>query len=91
MANAYELIGTTVLTDDHQQHNNHNVHRAITYWRQAIELRQRKNVPKEILPGRPAFNHVLEFRTVEDLHNIAMDLDDMRMTALVISGEFILI
>lgn len=87
LANAYELIGTTVLTaDDQQQHNNHNVHRAITYWRQAIDLRQRENIPKEVSPSRSAFNNILEFRTHEELNNIAMDLDDLRMTALVISG-----
>lgn len=63
------------------------MHRAISYWRQAIELRLRQNIPKEILPSRAAFNNILEFRTLEDLNNIALNLDDMRMTALVISGK----
>lgn len=85
LANAYELIGTIVLTDEQQGQNNE--HRAINYWRRAIEIRRRENIPKDILPTRAAFNNIQEFRTIEELNNIAMDLDDIKMTALVISGK----
>lgn len=74
------------MTDEHQQiHNNENL--AIFYWRRALELRLRENIPKDILPPHASFNNVKEFETHEELNNISMDLDDMRMTALVISGE----
>lgn len=87
MANAFELIGTTVLTENQQQHNNEN--RAINYWGRALEIRRRENIPKDILPPRVAFNNIREFTTIEELNNIAMDLDDMRMTALVISERIL--
>lgn len=74
------------MTDEHQQmHNNENL--AIIYWRQALEIRIRENIPKDILPPQACFNNVREFQTHDELNNIAMDLDDLRMTALVISGE----
>lgn len=87
LANAYELLGTTILTDDHALNNNEN--RAIAFWRCAIEIRNRENIPKEILPPRDAFNNIQEFRTHEELNNIALDLDDLRMTSLVISERIL--
>jgi hypothetical protein len=89
LANAYELIGTTVISDDHQLHNHNNENQAITYWRQSIEIRNRENIPKDILPVRSAFGGIREFSTHEELNNIEMDLDDMRMTALVISERIL--
>lgn len=89
LANAYELIGTTVLSDDHQNNNLNNEHQAISYWRQAIDIRTRENVPKEILPPRSAFGNIREFTTHEELNNIALDVDEMRMTALVISERIL--
>jgi hypothetical protein len=56
MANAYELLGTTVLTKDQVLHNNEN--RAIAFWQYAVEIRNRENIPKDILPPREAFNNI---------------------------------
>jgi hypothetical protein len=90
IACAYELIGTTWLSDDHHHHHNlNNEHQAIIYWRKAIDIRTRENVPKEVLPPRPAFGNIREFQTHEELNSIAMDLDEMRMTALVISERIL--
>ncbi|KAL7011527.1 hypothetical protein ACKWTF_014301 [Chironomus riparius] len=89
LANAYELIGTTVISDDHQLHNHNNENHAITYWRQSIDIRTRENIPKDILPVRSAFGGIREFSNHEELNNIEMDLDDMRMTALVISERIL--
>lgn len=87
LANAYELLGTTVLTDDQVLHNNEN--RAIAFWRYAVEIRNREQIPKDILPPREAFNKIQEFRTHEELNNISMDVDDLRMTALIISERIL--
>lgn len=87
LANAYELIGTTVISDDHQLHNNEN--QAISYWRQAMDIRIRENIPKDILEPRPAFNNIREFSSHEELNDIEMDVDDMRMTALIISERIL--
>lgn len=87
LADAYELLGTTVLTEEQVLHNNEN--RAIAFWRFAIEIRNRENIPKQILPPREGFNNIQEFCTHEELNIIAMDLDDLRMTALVISERIL--
>lgn len=76
-----------MLTDDQVHHANEN--RAIAFWRYAIEIRNRENIPKEILPPKRAFNNILEFRNHEELTLISMDLDDLRMTALVISERIL--
>lgn len=88
IANAYELLGTTVLSDD-QLHNVHNEQQAIAYWRKALEIRARENIPKQPLPPRAAFGNLTEFQTHEELSNIAMDFDEMRMTALIISERIL--
>lgn len=84
IANALELLGSTILTGE--QHI-HNESQAIVYWRQAIEIRLREKIPKTILPPREAFGDVPEFTTVDDLHS--MDLDDMRIQSLIVSERIL--
>lgn len=86
IANALELLGSTILTGE--QHI-HNENQAIVYWRQAMDIRLRENVPKLILPPREAFNFAPEFTTVEELNMIAMDLDDMRIQSLIVSERIL--
>jgi hypothetical protein len=90
LANAYELLGTTVLCDEHRHHHpNNSPAMAIFYWHFALDIRMRENLPKNVLPPRIAFGNVQEFRTHEELDNIGMDIDDMRMTALIISERIL--
>jgi hypothetical protein len=86
IVNALELLGSTILTGD--QHN-HNESQAMAYWRQAMEIRLRENVVKEILPPRDSFNNAPEFTSVEELNSIAMDLDDMRIMSLIVSERIL--
>lgn len=86
IANALELLGSTILTGEQHQHNESQ---AISYWRQAMEIRIRENVPKEVSPPREAFGNVPEFSTVEELNSIALDLDDMRFQSLIVSERIL--
>lgn len=86
IANALELLGSTILTGE--QHF-HNESQAIVYWRQAMDIRLRENIPKVILPAREAFLNAVEFTTVEELNSIAMDLDDMRIQSLIVSERIL--
>jgi hypothetical protein len=86
IANALELLGSTILTGDQQVHNESQ---AIVYWREAMDLRLRDNVPKVILPPREAFGNVPEFTTVDEINSIAMDLDEMRIQSLIVSERIL--
>lgn len=86
VANALELLGSTILTGE--QHI-HNEGQAIVYWRQAMDIRLRESVPKIILPPRESFGSVSEFSTVDELNLIAMDLDDMRIQSLIVSERIL--
>lgn len=84
IANALELLGSTILTGE--QHI-HNESQAIVYWRQALEIRHRESVTKVISPTRDAFSNVPEFTTVDELNS--MDLDDMRIQSLIVSERIL--
>lgn len=84
IANALELLGST--NHAGEQHI-HNESQAMVYWRQAMEIRMRENLPKVILPSREAFGDVCEFTTMEELNS--MDLDDMRIQSLIISERIL--
>ncbi|CRK86871.1 CLUMA_CG000696, isoform A [Clunio marinus] len=86
IANALELLGSTILTGEQHLPNESQ---AIVYWRQALEIRTRENVPKNILSPREVFNNIVEFTTVDELNSIAMDLDDMRIQSLIISERIL--
>ena len=81
IADAYELIGSTCL-DEH-----HDLHMALQYWRKAVEVRyQNSEAPiiKPALPSAAHFNRAVEFQTMEELENLAGDLDAMRTQSLLI-------
>ena len=86
IANALELLGSSILTAEQHQHNESQ---AIAYWRQAMEIRLRENVPKQALPPREAFGNVTEFSTMEEINSIAFDLDDMRIQSLIVSERIL--
>lgn len=87
IANALELLGSTVLTGDQQVHNESQ---AIFYWQEAMEIRLRENVPKVVLPPREAFGNVTEFVTVDELNSrIRLDLDEMRIQSLIVSERIL--
>lgn len=86
IANALELLGSTILTGEQHVHNESQ---AIAYWRQAMDIRLRENLQKTILPPRDAFGNVPEFTTVDELNAIAMDLDDMRIQSLIVSERIL--
>lgn len=81
LADAHELIGSTFLDD----HNETRV--AILHWRLAHHIRLRDNAyiekrPK--IPPRAAYGNAVEFKTMEELDNIATDVDAMRIQSLLI-------
>lgn len=86
IANAFELLGSTILTGE--QHT-HNESQAIAYWRQAMDIRLRENIPKAVVPTRKAYGNMPEFSTIEELNAISMDLDDMRIQSLIVSERIL--
>lgn len=81
MAEAHELIGSTYL----DEHNETRV--AIFHWRLAHLIRSShtpyiQKLPK--VPLRPAYGNAIEFTTLEELDNIATDVDAMRIESLLI-------
>lgn len=84
IANALELLGST--NHAGEQHIQ-NETQAVVYWRQAMEIRLRDNVPKVILPPRQAFDNVPEFNSIEEI--AAMDIDDMRIQSLIVSERIL--
>lgn len=81
IAEAHELMGSTFL-DEH-----HDLPTALEHWRKALELRAN---PSNVLPKskasspRKAYLHAVEFQVREDLENLALDLDSMRVQSLLI-------
>lgn len=86
IADAYELMGSTILTGD-VQHNNEL--QAVSYWRKAMQIRLDENVQKVILPPREAFGNASEFKTMDELYSIAFDIDAIRMQGLIISERIL--
>lgn len=94
IAEAFELMGSTYL-DEH-----HDLPMALQYWRNALKIRDdyrlnngcilEKNSSANsvclVSPTVPklAYQNVCEFRTLEELENIALDLDSMRVQSLLI-------
>lgn len=81
LANAHELIGSTFL----DEHNETRV--AILHWRVAFHLRLKdcnEVVKLPEVPLRPAYEYQREFTTLEQLENIATDVDAMRIQSLII-------
>lgn len=84
LADAHELMGSTFL----DEHNDATT--ALRHWRIATQLRHtfgpsNEPIPKSpVMPPRAAFHNAVEFRTMEDLNNVALDLDAMRIQSLLI-------
>jgi hypothetical protein len=86
LADAHELIGSTFL-------NGHSdTTAALRHWHIATKLRYTfgpsyaEPIPKRpVMPLRAAFRYAVEFQTMEDLSNVALDLDAMRIQSLLIS------
>uniref|UniRef100_A0A1B0BWH6 SOCS box domain-containing protein n=1 Tax=Glossina palpalis gambiensis TaxID=67801 RepID=A0A1B0BWH6_9MUSC len=81
IAEAHELIGSTFL----DEHNESRV--AILHWRLAQHIRASQTpyiekFPK--VPLREAYCNAVEFQTLEELDNIAVDIDAMRVQSLLI-------
>lgn len=85
VADAHELMGSTFL----DEHN--DTAAALRHWRIATHVRNtfgasdNEPIPKRpVMPPRAAFCNAVEFRTMEDLRNVALDLDVMRIQSLLI-------
>ncbi|XP_017474251.1 PREDICTED: protein fem-1 homolog C [Rhagoletis zephyria] len=81
IAEAHELIGSTFL----DEHNETRV--AILHWRLAHHIRASHTPYLEKqprVPLRPAYGNAVEFTTLEELDNIATDMDAMRIQSLLI-------
>lgn len=58
---------------------------ALALWRRAMEDRnQEPKIPKVVMEPIPAYEYVTEVTTIEDLEELGLDPDEMRMQALVI-------
>ncbi|KAG8269251.1 hypothetical protein J6590_004547 [Homalodisca vitripennis] len=84
LADAHELMGSTFL----DEHTDSQV--ALLHWQMATNLRRQHGTNGEPLLKRPemtpksAFGFAKEFRTEEDLQNISLDLDAMRIQSLLV-------
>ena len=82
IAEAYELIGSTFL-DEH-----YDVQTALQFWRRALDLRLQDSenpIPKHnLVAAKAAYNFCFEFQTREELENLVLDLDGMRIQSLLI-------
>ncbi|PSN58319.1 hypothetical protein C0J52_00105 [Blattella germanica] len=84
LADAHELMGSTFL----DEHN--DTVAALRHWRIATQLRHTfgtNNEPiakRPVVPPRAAFRNAVEFKTMEDLNNVSLDLDAMRIQSLLI-------
>ena len=81
VADAYELMGSTCL-DEH-----HDLQLALQFWRKAVQIRHRdpnNPIMKAVKPPAEHFNCAIEFQTMDELENLSMDLDAMRIQSLLI-------
>ena len=84
LADSHELLGSTFL----DEHN--DTASALRHWRIATELRHTFGTSNGPIPKRPvmhpraAFRYATEFKTMDDLNNVALDLDAMRIQSLLI-------
>jgi hypothetical protein len=80
IAEAHELMGSTFL-DEH-----YDLQAALQNWRTALSLRHSDSVllkPKQV-SLKPAYLNAIEFQTLDELENLSMDLDSMRIQSLII-------
>jgi ankyrin repeat protein len=80
IAEAHELTGSTFL-DEH-----YDLQAALQNWRTALSLRYSDPVllkPKQV-SLKSAYLNAIEFQTLDELENLSMDLDSMRIQSLII-------
>ncbi|XP_054168730.1 protein fem-1 homolog C-like [Oppia nitens] len=80
IAEAYELMGSTFL-DEH-----YDLQAALQNWRKALTIRIEDptlSKPNNVVP-KAAYLNAFEFETHEQLDNLSMDLDAMRIQSLII-------
>ncbi len=73
-------MGSTFL-DEH-----YDLQAALQNWRTALSLRHSDSVllkPKQV-SLKPAYLNAIEFQTLDELENLSMDLDSMRIQSLII-------
>jgi tetratricopeptide (TPR) repeat protein len=82
VAEAYEILGSTFL-DEH-----YDLQTAIQYWKKALEIRFKdplNPIPKRnLVSPKAAYNDTAEFQTLEQLENLSLDLDAMRIQSLLV-------
>ncbi|KAF2355098.1 Ankyrin repeat [Trinorchestia longiramus] len=78
VTDGFEVLGSTYL----DEHN--DIHEAITQWRTAALLRETSGVEKKIMAPLSTFNFIQEFITLDDLDNVIVDQDAIRMQSLLI-------
>lgn len=89
IADAYELLGSTILTGEQQQQQHNNELQAVSFWRKAMQIRLDGTIQKTILPPREAFGNATEFTTMDELYSIAFDIDAIRIQGLIISERIL--
>jgi hypothetical protein len=81
-ASGFELLGATFL-DEH-----HDSHKAMQYWRAALDIRDKYDVDKsDVIDDEQENEHyggATEFKDREELDLVALDQDAMRMQSLLI-------
>lgn len=87
LANAYELLGSTFL----DEHN--DVSSALMHWRKAQAIREKnpacKLEKRSPAPLRAAYRYHREYGTMEELEELATDLDSVRMQSLLITERIL--
>jgi len=78
IASAFELLGSTFL-DEH-----HDSQRALQYWRAACEVREKAGLTKQIQLPKKQYRFASEFTNRQELENISLDLDALRLQSLII-------
>jgi len=82
IANAYELIGCSIL-DEHK-----DVKGALEYWHKALLIRStsepRPIVKRNLVPPKKVYQYVTEFQTHEELDSLSTNIDLIRIQSLLI-------
>ncbi|KAG8188428.1 hypothetical protein JTE90_007996 [Oedothorax gibbosus] len=81
IAEAHELMGTTFLEE------HHDIRKAMHHWRTALAIRYdnpNELLEKKILPQNRAYLNAVEFTTFEELENLVLDLDALRIQSLLV-------
>lgn len=85
LANAHELLGSTYL----EEHNDASL--ALFHWKEALNCRQLHG----LLPKQPhqepieGYRYQQEFTSLDDIENIAIDLDLIRTQSLIIAERIL--